>query len=68
MVEYVDLVVIEGDHNLWQGIVVEVADSYVEAIAAVTVVSGSVYVSVVTRSGGAVEAWPGIKCKPWRLI
>ena len=57
-VEDVDLVVVEGDHDLELRIVVEVADADVLAVGAVAVVADAVEVGVVALAAQAVVSRP----------
>ena len=65
VVEDVDLVVVEGDHDLELRVVVEVADADVLAVGAVAAVADAVEVGVVALAAQAVVSRP---CRRWSSL
>ena len=68
MVEQVDLVVVEGDHDLELRVVVELADADVLPVGPVTVVALAVEVLVVAGAGELVVPRPGRAVAARRLV
>ena len=60
--------VVEGDHDLEVGVVVEVPDPDVQAVAAIPRLPGAIAVGIAARAGPGVVAGPGRKGRRRRLV
>jgi len=68
MVEDVDLVIIECDDDFLFGVVIQVPDADIQAVAAIAMISRAVDVGVVAFAGGGVVTWPGLEGQARRLV